>query len=84
MDISLATRQINVAANDRMRNQLANSEYMKDELSSLLNYLFSDKIAYCQLEEYSNGFYLGEITNGQRHGFGAYLFYEETPVRDKN
>lgn len=79
MDKSLATRQIFAAANARLKKQLVNSEYMKDELQSILEYYFSEKeIANYQLITYNNGFYLGETQAGQRHGYGAYLWYNDT------
>jgi TonB family protein len=35
----------------------------------------SEKIARYELIEYSNGFYLGQIKNGKRDGYGTYLWY---------
>ena len=80
MDKSLAVRQILAAAEARIKNQLANSDYMREELIDRLEYYFSDeKVKDYQIIPYNNGFYLGEIENGNRHGFGALLWYKPLP-----
>lgn len=80
MDKSLAVRQILAAAEARIKNQLANSDYMKEELIDRLEYYFSEeKVEEYQIIQYKNGFYLGEMENGNRHGFGAFLWYEPLP-----
>lgn len=80
MDKSLAVRQIYAVADWRIRNQLRNSEFMQEELRSALDYYFSEeKVSQYYLQEYSNGFYLGEIWNNERQGYGAYLWYNESP-----
>jgi hypothetical protein len=52
---------------------------MENELIELLD-VFSDEVwlDFSVLSEFNNGFYLGEMENGERNGFGAYLWYNSS------
>lgn len=80
MDKSSAIRQINGAADWWFKNRLNKSsnlqEYFRDELEE---FFLEDNVAKYQLQEYVNGFYLGEIQDNERHGYGIYLWNESHP-----
>lgn len=74
-----AIREINVVVNTRIIRLLKCSEAMQEELCTELDLHLSDeKIENYQLLEMANGFYLGEIENGQYNGYGIYMRYEGT------
>lgn len=59
-----------------------NSSSMSEDLSYARNrYLRSDYVKEYSLQEYSNGFYLGEVLNGKRHGYGFYYWYPKSSSR---
>ena len=74
-----AVKTIIYAANERMEGELKYSEYMQHELNTELKYGLgiedAEKIAGYELVDYSNGFYLGQIKDGKRDGYGTYLWY---------
>ena len=52
---------------------------MRDEVEIMLDIITSeDWIESSILEEYDNGFYIGDMKNGNRHGYGAYLWYKSS------
>lgn len=83
MTKELAVTQIWAAANERLRRELAQSQYMKDELTERLDcYLSYRYVKNYTLIEYNNGFYLGEFRNNRRNGIGMYLRYNSSTPND--
>lgn len=62
-----------------MRQKLSHSEYMQERLTTMLKYGLEEKLSSLEFVESDNGFYLGEFKNGNRNGFGVYLWYNDAP-----
>lgn len=79
MNKSEAVRKINECAHWMRQYRFWCSSDMENELIELLD-VFSDEVwlDFSVLSEFNNGFYLGEMENGERNGFGAYLWYNSS------
>lgn len=74
-----AVRQIKECAEWMIRYRIKDVDFIRDEIENQLEtFSYDDWLESCVLKEYSNGFYLGEMENGNRHGYGAYLWYNST------
>lgn len=51
--------------------------YFRENIEDILKYRMNIKwVNEAKVETYSNGYYIGTFSNGQRSGYGAYLFNE--------
>lgn len=64
--------------NEKLEHELRVSRSFSEDLYEAKTYrLGRDCLQYYFLEEYSNGFYLGEIRNGKRNGYGFYYWFPD-------
>lgn len=76
--IERALGMINYAVGQRAKNELRFSDFIQNELQDCMQYYLSnDNLSNLELVEFENGFYLGEMQNGRRNGFGIQLWYKD-------
>ena len=72
-----AVRQIRECADWMLIYRIKDADIMREELEEMIDIVSSeDWIESSILEEYSNGFYIGDMENSERHGLGVYLWYK--------
>lgn len=75
MTIKDAISEIENFMRYQMGTYLYRFEFMEDELSQSFDYRFSSRFNDdYSLIEYSNGYYLGNVIEGQKGGFGVYVW----------
>lgn len=76
MDINEAYYKITKIINRALKiNYHYCCTHFSQEISSSYEfYLSEDKLSSYSIQEYSNGFYLGEFRNGEREGYGCYVW----------
>lgn len=78
LSIEHALSMIHCAAEQRIKNELRFADFIKSEFQdSMQHYLSNDYLPNYELVEFENGFYLGEMQNGKRNGFGIRLWYKD-------
>ena len=76
--IERALGMINYAVGQRAKNELRFADFIQNELQDCMQYYLSnDNLSNLELVEFENGFYLGEMQNGKRNGFGIQLWYKD-------
>lgn len=74
-----AIRQIRECADWMIRFRIKDYDFMRDEVEMTMEFISSeDWIESSTLREYDNGFYIGDIKNGNKHGYGAFLWYKSS------
>lgn len=82
MDKSSAVDTIYFYISEILDEDFRHSSSMSEDLSDARNrHLRSDYVKGYSLQEYSNGFYLGDLLNGKRHGYGFYYWYPANKAR---